>query len=53
VVDINNIPLPLAYAVISTGRVLHAANGLRLAREENRITSMWEIDHVHQLSRYG
>jgi len=52
VVDINNIPLPLAYAVISTGRVLHVANGLRLAREENRITSMWEIDHAHHLRHY-
>jgi predicted nucleotidyltransferase len=49
VVDINNIPLPLAYAVISTGRVLHVRNGLLLAREENRINSMWEIDHAHHL----
>lgn len=52
VVDINNIPLTLAYAVITTGRVLHAANGLRLAREENRVTSMWEIDHAHHLRHY-
>jgi len=53
VVDINNIPLPLAYTVIRTGQVLHASNTLRLAREENRITSMWEIDHLYHRRHYG
>ncbi|MDN3554918.1 type VII toxin-antitoxin system MntA family adenylyltransferase antitoxin [Halomonas maura] len=47
IIDINLVPLTLAHAVIRTGRVLHANDRLRLIREENRITSMWEIDHLY------
>lgn len=53
VVDINHIPLPLAYAIVQSGRVLQASNRLRLAREENRITSMWELDHVYHRRHFG
>lgn len=53
VVDINHIPLTLAYAIIGSGKVLSAPNSLRLAREENRITSMWELDHVYHKRCYG
>ena len=53
VVDINHIPLPLAYNVITTGIVLHNNNPLRLIREENRVTSMWEVDYLYHLRRYG
>ncbi len=41
IVDINHIPLPLAQEILQTGKVLHCKNGLRLAREENRISGMW------------
>lgn len=41
IVDINHIPLALARGIISTGKVLHEKNGLRLAREENRVSGMW------------
>ncbi|MBB3142010.1 type VII toxin-antitoxin system MntA family adenylyltransferase antitoxin [Halomonas organivorans] len=47
IVDINLAPIPLAHAVIRTGQVLHANDRLRLIREENRITSMWELDHQY------
>lgn len=52
-VDINHIPLPLAYGVITSGKVLHTKDKLRLAREENRITSMWEVDYLYHRSHYG
>lgn len=53
VVDINHVPLPLAYAVVSTGAVLIANDSLRMVREENRITSMWDIDYLYHRQHYG
>lgn len=53
IVDINLAPLPLAHAVIRTGRVLQASDRLRLAREENRITSMWELDHLYHQQHFA
>lgn len=53
VIDINLAPLPLAHAVIRTGRVLHTNDRLRLIREEQRITSMWEIDHLYHQRHYA
>lgn len=46
VIDINHVPIPLAFGVISSGKVLVNKNGLRLAREENRISSMWEDNYL-------
>ncbi|MDV7400847.1 hypothetical protein RZS08_56040, partial [Arthrospira platensis SPKY1] len=53
VADINHVPLPLAMSIITTGKALLIKNSLRLAREENRITSMWEIDYRYHLQHYG
>ena len=53
VVDINAAPLSLAHAVVTDGQVLYCRDGLRLAREENRVTSMWELDHLHHRRVYG
>lgn len=53
VVDINHVPLPLAYSIITTGQVLLSKNTLRQAIEENRISSMWEIDYLYHKKRYG
>lgn len=53
VIDINHVPVPLAYSVVTTGRVLFVRDRLRLAREENRITSMWEVDHQYHKRHYG
>jgi predicted nucleotidyltransferase len=52
-VDINQVPLPLAHVIIRTGRVLQANDRLRLVREENRITSMWEIDHQYHQRHFA
>jgi predicted nucleotidyltransferase len=53
VVDINHTPLPLALSIITTGEALLVKDSLRLAKEENRITSMWEIDHEYHRRHYG
>lgn len=53
VIDINHVPLPLAYAVISTGQVLWANSKLRQIKEENRIFSMWELDYLYSQKIYG
>lgn len=53
VADINLVPLPLALNVVQTGRVLVVKNTLRLAREENRILSMWELDYQYSQQKYG
>jgi hypothetical protein len=39
--------------VVTSGRVLYCRDGLRLAREENRVTSMWELDHLYHRRVYG
>ncbi len=53
IVDINLAPLPLAHAVIRTGQVLQVNDRLRLIREENRITSMWELDHQYHQRHFA
>lgn len=53
VIDINHAPLPLAYSVINSGKVLIANNRLRQIQEENRITSMWELDYLYHRKIYG
>ncbi|MFC2993593.1 type VII toxin-antitoxin system MntA family adenylyltransferase antitoxin [Halomonas tibetensis] len=53
IVDINLAPLPLAHIVIRTGQVLQANDRLRLIREEHRITSMWELDHLYHQRHFA
>jgi predicted nucleotidyltransferase len=53
VVDINHIPIQLAFSIMQTGNVLQVNDFLRLAREENRISSMWELDHLYHRKHYG
>lgn len=53
IVDINLAPLPLAHAIIRTGRVLRANDRVRLIREEQRISSMWEIDHLYHQRHFA
>ncbi|WP_299316615.1 nucleotidyltransferase domain-containing protein [uncultured Halomonas sp.] len=53
IIDINLAPLPLAHVVIRTGQVLRANDRLRLIREENRITSMWELDHQYHQRHFA
>ena len=53
VVDINLAPIPLAWEVISKGRIIYTKDYLRLYREENRIFSMYELDVLYHRRQYG
>jgi predicted nucleotidyltransferase len=53
IVDINGVPIPLGMAVVEKGYVVHSKSALREAREENRIASMWELDHEYYRRKFG
>jgi predicted nucleotidyltransferase len=53
VIDINHVPIQLAMAVIEQGQAIQVNDSLRMAKEENRISGMWEIDHLHHRQKYG
>ena len=53
VIDISHVPIQLAMAVIECGKAIQVNAPLRLISEENRITSMWEIDHMYHRQQYG
>ncbi|PCJ50946.1 MAG: hypothetical protein COA74_00290 [Gammaproteobacteria bacterium] len=42
IIDINQIPVPLAYNVITDGKLILCLNDLRLHSEQQRIWSLWE-----------
>lgn len=42
IVNINHIPVPLAYNIINEGVVMVCQNSLRLHSEQSRIWSLWE-----------
>ena len=42
IVDINQVPTPLAISIIDEGRVLHCQSDLRLRQEQQRVWSLWE-----------
>ena len=51
IVDINKIPAPLAYSVITDGVVLYIQNTFRQLSEEQRIWSIWE-EYKYQYEKY-
>jgi predicted nucleotidyltransferase len=53
VVDINHIPIQLAMSIIEFGRPIQVNESMRLITEENRISSMWELDHQYHREHYG
>lgn len=53
VIDINHVPTPLAFSVIEHGIELLVKSPLRLAREENRISAMWEDNYLYQEPQHG
>jgi len=53
VVDFNHIPLALALSIVNSNTVLLAKDSVRLAREENRVSSMWELDQVYHRQQFG
>jgi len=52
VVDINRVPVPLAYNIISQGKVLFCSSDLRLRTEQQRVWSLWaEYKAEHERNR--
>ena len=46
VVDINQIPIYLAFSVISEGKVLYSNNDYRMYKEEDRIMALYEYQMI-------
>jgi uncharacterized protein len=53
VVDINRIPIALAFEIIQYDNVLFCRDEVRLWREENRIYSRMELDITYSMRRYA
>lgn len=51
-IDINNVPIPLAYSAITDGKVIYCRYPLRLHSEQHRIWSLWEaFRNEHERNR--
>ncbi len=53
IIDINQIPLPLAYTVVQDNTVLYINNEYRRMTEEQKIMSKWEIDYCYHRKHYA
>lgn len=53
IIDINQVPLPLAYTVIQDNTTLYSNNEYRRMVEEQKIMSKWEIDYMHHKKHYA
>lgn len=53
IVDISQIPIPLAWEVIHDGKVLLAKDSMRLIQEESRVARQYELDILYHRKLYG
>ncbi len=53
IIDINNVPLPLAYTVVQDNTVLYCTNTLRRMTTEQVIMSKWELDYCYHQKHYA
>ncbi|KFF49857.1 hypothetical protein GY26_05525 [Gammaproteobacteria bacterium MFB021] len=53
VVDLAIAPIPLAWTVLSEGRLLLDLHPQLRMQQETRIMSRWELDYLHQRKRHG
>lgn len=53
IIDINTVPIPLAWEVISKGKPIWVKDSDRLMQEENRISSCYDLDVCYHRNRYG
>lgn len=53
IVDINQVPLPLAYTVLQDNTILYSQNEYRRMTEEQKIMSKWELDYVYHRKHYA
>ena len=52
IIDISQVPLPLAYTAIADNHLLYSRNDYRLMDEERKIMSKWELDHLYHRKCY-
>lgn len=52
VIDINHVPIALAYEIIQYNKVLFCRELKRLWREENRIYGRMELDILYSMKHY-
>ncbi|MBT3812681.1 MAG: nucleotidyltransferase domain-containing protein [Gammaproteobacteria bacterium] len=53
IIDINQVPLPLAYTVLQDNTTLYSHNDYRKMTEEQKIMSKWEIDYLYHRKHYA
>jgi len=53
IIDINQVPLPLAYTVVLDNTLLYSNNDYRRMTEEQKIMSKWEIDYCYHNKHYA
>jgi len=53
ILDINQVPIQLAYSVIQDNNLIYSSNDFRLMVEEQKIMSKWEIDHLYHRKHYA
>ncbi|MDF1584705.1 MAG: nucleotidyltransferase domain-containing protein [Methyloprofundus sp.] len=53
IIDINQVPLPLAYTVILDNTLLYSKNDYLRITEEQKIMSKWEIDYCYHRKHYA
>lgn len=53
IVDINGIPIALAFEIIQYDNILFCRDEVRLWREENRIYSRMELDITYNMRHYA
>jgi predicted nucleotidyltransferase len=52
-IDINLVPIPFAWEIITTGYIIYRNNTLRADWEEKRIGSQMELDILWHRKQYG
>lgn len=53
IVDIDIIPVPLAFTVVSDNCLLYTQNELQVMQKEQQIFSKWELDYKYHVRQYA
>lgn len=52
IVDIQRVPVPLAYTIICDNQLLFAADPIAVLHTERNILSKWELDYQYHVRAY-
>ena len=53
IVDITQVPVPLAFTIVSDNKLLYAKDELKVMLQEQQIMSKWEIDYLYHVRHYA